>query len=60
MTGVVEKAEIEKVEEGEMNKLVSKEQVIKARNEDRVMSKKQLVDEVKGKLNRNVIKDHFL
>ena len=58
VVGVVEKAGIENIEEGEMNILNDKEEMLKKNKGNYGIG--SLVEEVTKKLKRNVIKDHYL
>ena len=58
VVGVVEKAGIENIEEGEMNNLNDKEEMLKKNKGNHGIG--SLVEEVTKKLKRNVIKDHYL
>ena len=58
VVGVVEKAGIENIEEGEMNNLNDKEEMLKKNKGNYGIG--SLVEEVTKKLKRNVIKDHYL
>ena len=58
VVGVVEKAGIENIEEGEMNILNDKEEMLKKNKGNYGIG--SLVEEVTKKLKRNIIKDHYL